>query len=98
MALKLKRAFHISSQGEEAQELNQLSTDIAVSLMLINTSKKELALGMNRRNEILRTLLLEDCNYIITPTDKVLFLEQTSEIRVYDSNGTTQAEISHLED
>lgn len=97
MALKLKRAFHIN-KNETVQELNQLATDISVSLMLMNTAKRELADGMNRRNEILRTLLLEDCNYIITPTDKVLFLEQTSEIRVYDSNGTTQAQISYLED
>lgn len=94
MALKLKKAFQLGKETEEAIELNHLSADVAVSLMLLNTARQELTNSMSKRNDILKNVLLDNCNYILTQTDKVQYLEQTSEIRVYESNGTTQEEIT----
>ncbi len=96
MALKLKKSYHLDKDKPEVQELVQLGTDIQVSFMLLNTSKKELANSMNKRNNILRDILLDDCNYLLSPNDKVLFLDQTSEIRIYDTNGTTSEQMHNF--
>jgi hypothetical protein len=93
MALKLKKAFQLDKTIPEAKQLAQLETDIQVSAMMMNTVKKELVDAVNQRNEILRDTLLHQYDYILASTDKVLFMGQTSEIRIYDSNGTTQREI-----
>jgi len=93
MALRLKKAFQLDKETPEAKQLTQLGTDVAISAMMLSTSKKEMSEAMNERNSILRDTLLEQYNYIVAPNDKVLFLEQTSEIRIYNSNGTTQKEI-----
>lgn len=93
MALKLKRAFQLEKTTPEAKQLTQLGTDVTISAMMLNTAKKELSEAINQRNEILRNILLDQCRYIVAPNDRILFLEQTSEIRVYDSNGTTQKEL-----
>lgn len=93
MALKLKHAFQLKKTAPEARQLTQLGTDVTLSAMMLNTAKKELSEAINQRNEILRDTLLDQYGYIIAPNDKILFLEQTSEIRIYDSNGTTQKEL-----
>jgi len=93
MAVKLKKAFQLDKTLPEAKQLAQLGTEVTISVMMLNTAKKELTEALNERNELLRDILLDQCNYILSPTDKVLFMDQTSEIRVYDSNGTTQTRI-----
>jgi len=93
MALKIKRAFQVDKTTPEAKQLTQLGTDITISAMMIKSAKRELADSMNQRNIILRDMLLDQHDYIVSPSDRVLFMEQTSEIRIYDSNGTIQKEI-----
>lgn len=86
---QLKKAFQVINNNK-INRLIKYNTEVIVSNMMIESAKSDLVKALNSRSKLLKSMLLKDFNYILSPQDIVIFIEQTSEIRVYNSNGTIQ--------
>lgn len=88
MQSTIKKSILLNKDSRVYQDLSLASAKIIVNQGLLNKLKKDLITAVNERNELLRNELLEERNYILHSKDKVLFFEQTGEIRVIEEYGT----------
>ena len=82
MALKLKRSFKIDKDDERFTALCKTHAEIFVHQTVMSQAKQDLVKSVSSRNQLMREVLLDDHGYVIHSDDKIVFFEQTGEIRV----------------
>ena len=53
-------------------------------MFIIHNLKEECVDIFKKRNEVIKKLLLDKFDYIISPQDQIVYLDQVSKILVYD--------------
>lgn len=81
--MNIKKSFQLNQEDPTTQSLMDLSEVMQIGLILLNEAKRDFTEAMVTRNRILKQVLLEQYGYIIAVGDKVCYMDQTNEIRVY---------------
>lgn len=82
MTLKLKRSFHLKREDGTFDAVCKEHAKIFVNQSMLDQARQGLIDAITERNKLLRETLLNDHGYVIHTDDKIMFLEQTGEIRI----------------
>lgn len=82
--LAIKKKFTLNINSIDTVKLNKLTTEVQVNTMLLDVAKKDLVCTLTERNSVIKTLLLQQFEYILHPTDQVMYNDQLGEICIYE--------------
>ena len=83
--MKLKKSFQLDKESSTYSELCKTSALVMVYQGMMTKGKNGVVETLQERNKLLQETLLE-MGYIIHSEDKLLFFEQTGEIRVMSND------------
>ncbi len=85
MPLHLKKVYKMNTEknSDEYYTLCHTSAEIHLLKQQIENARRELVETVTKRNRIIQKLLLEECNFELGMADRILFYDQTGEIRVF---------------
>lgn len=90
----VKRAFQLTNKYPELEEILKYNAKIKTAVILMQATKMDMEEAMTKRDTQIGNILLKYYNYIVQPTDQVMFMDQTNKILVYDIDNNNHGEFS----